>query len=213
MCADWLGLEQERELWAAGYHWLAGLDEVGRGAWAGPVVAAAVVLPAERNDIDSVLCGVRDSKALTPRQREALFPLIYRTALGVGVGMASSRFIDRWGIVPATRQAMAMAVRNLPLEPHYLLIDALKLPDVQLPQRGLIKGDTHVLSIAAASIVAKVFRDRLMVALAGRYCDYGFAAHKGYGTAAHRAALQRLGPCPEHRMSFAPLRVRVSAAL
>jgi ribonuclease HII len=212
MCADWLGLEQERELWTAGYRWLAGLDEVGRGAWAGPVVAAAVVLPAERNDIDSVLCGVRDSKALTPRQREALFPLIYRTALGVGVGMASSRFIDRWGIVPATRQAMAMAVRNLPLEPHYLLIDALKLPDVQLPQRGLIKGDTHVLSIAAASIVAKVFRDRLMVALGGRYCDYGFAAHKGYGTAAHRAALQRLGPCPEHRMSFAPLRVRASAA-
>jgi ribonuclease HII len=212
MCSDWLGLEQERELWAAGYRWLAGLDEAGRGAWAGPVVAAAVVLPAERNDIDSLLYGVRDSKVLTPRQREALFPLIHKAALGVGVGMASSRFIDRWGIVPATRQAMAMAVHNLPLEPHYLLIDALKLPDVQLPQRALIKGDAHVLSIAAASIVAKVFRDRLMVALGDYYCGYGFAAHKGYGTAAHRAALQRLGPCTEHRMSFAPLRARVSAA-
>jgi ribonuclease HII len=208
MCADWLGLEQERELWAAGYRWLAGLDEVGRGSWAGPVVAAAVVLPPERNDLDSLLGGVRDSKVLTARQREALFPLIHQAALGVGVGMASARFIDRWGIVPATRQAMAMAVRNLPLKPHCLLIDALKLPDVQLPQRALIDGDAYVLSIAAASIVAKVFRDRLMVALGTRYGDYGFAAHKGYGTAAHRTALQRLGPCPEHRMSFAPLRAR-----
>jgi ribonuclease HII len=212
MCADWLGLEQERELWAAGYHWLAGLDEVGRGAWAGPVVAAAVVLPAERKDVDSVLCEVRDSKALTPRQREALLPLIYKIAAGVGVGMASSRFIDRWGIVPATRLAMAMAVRNLRLAPDYLLIDALKLPDVQLPQRALVQGDAHVLSIAAASIVAKVFRDRLMVALGSQYGNYGFAAHKGYGTPAHRAALQRLGPCPEHRMSFAPLRARVAPA-
>jgi ribonuclease HII len=213
MCADWLGLEQERALWAAGYRRLAGIDEAGRGAWAGPVVAAAVVLPAERSDIDSVLCGVRDSKILTPRQREALFPLIHRTALGVGIGMASSRFIDRWGIVPATRLAMAMAVRNLPLEPTYLLIDALRLPDVQLPQRALIKGDAHVLSIAAASVVAKVFRDRLMLALGGRYCDYGFGAHKGYGTAAHRTALEHLGPCPEHRMSFAPLRAWVKGEL
>jgi len=212
MCSDWLGLEQERELWTAGYRWLAGIDEAGRGAWAGPVVAAAVVLPAERNDMDSILCGVRDSKVLTPRQREALVPLIYQTALAVGVGMASSRFIDRWGIVPATRQAMAMAVRNLPLEPHYLLIDALKLPEVQLPQLALIKGDAHVLSIAAASIVAKVFRDRLMVALGSRQGDYGFAAHKGYGTAAHRAALHHLGPCAEHRMSFAPLRLREGRA-
>jgi ribonuclease HII len=211
MCADWLGLEQERELWAAGYRWLAGLDEVGRGSWAGPVVAAAVVLPPERNDLDSLLGGVRDSKVLTARQREALFPLIHQAALGVGVGMASARFIDRWGIVPATRQAMAMAVRNLPLKPHCLLIDALKLPDVQLPQRALIDGDAFVLSIAAASIVAKVFRDRLMVAMGTRYGDYGFAAHKGYGTPEHRAALQRLGPCPEHRMSFAPLRAQVSA--
>jgi len=206
MCSDWLGLERERELWSAGYRWLAGLDEAGRGSWAGPVVAAAVILPPERNDVDSILRGVRDSKILTPHQREALFPLIYATATGVGVGMASSRFIDRRGIVAATRQAMAMAVHNLPLVPQYLLIDALKLPDLRLPQRALIKGDAHVLSIAAASIVAKVFRDRLMVALGNYYCGYGFAAHKGYGTAAHRAALQRLGPCAEHRMSFAPLR-------
>jgi len=211
MSSDWLGLAQERKLWAAGYRWLAGLDEVGRGAWAGPVVAAAVILPAEPGDVASILHGVRDSKVLSPHQREALFPLIHETALGVGVGMASSRFIDRWGIVPATRQAMAMAVHNLPLEPHYLLIDALKLPDVQLPQRAFIRGDAHILSIAAASIVAKVFRDRLMLALGNYYCDYGFAKHKGYGTAAHRAALQRLGPCTEHRMSFAPLRPPATA--
>lgn len=211
MRSNWLGLQQERELWAAGYRWLAGLDEAGRGAWAGPVVAAAVVLPAERSDICALLHGVRDSKTLTAHQREALFPLIHQTALGVGVGMASSWFIDRWGIVRAVRQAMAMAVHSLPLQPSYLLIDALKLPDVQLPQRALIKGDAHVLSIAAASIVAKVFRDRLMATLSSCYRDYGFAAHKGYGTAAHRAALQRLGPCAEHRMSFAPLRPRASA--
>jgi len=212
MSSDWLGLEQERELWAAGYRWLAGIDEAGRGAWAGPVVAAAVVLPAERNDLATILCGVRDSKVLTPRQREALVPLIHQAALAVGIGMASSRFIDRRGIVPATRQAMAMAVHNLSLPPHCLLIDALKLPEVPLPQRALIKGDAHVLSIAAASIVAKVFRDRLMVALGERCCGYGFARHKGYGTAAHRAALQLLGPCPEHRLSFAPLRERDGAA-
>lgn len=210
MRSDWLGLEQERALWAAGYRWLAGLDEAGRGAWAGPVVAAAVVLP-ERDDIESLLRGVRDSKILTPRQREALVPVIHQTALSVGVGMASARFIDRRGIVPATRQAMAMAVRNLSLQPHHLLIDALRLPDVPLPQRALIKGDAYVLSIAAASIVAKVFRDRLMVSLGTCHRGYGFAAHKGYGTAAHRAALQQLGPCPEHRMSFAPLRARDAA--
>ena len=209
MRCERLGLEQERELWAAGYRWLAGLDEAGRGAWAGPVVAAAVVLP-ERDDIVSLLRGVRDSKILSPRQREALVPVIHQTALAVGVGMASARFIDRRGIVPATRQAMAMAVHNLSLQPHHLLIDALRLPDVPLPQRALIKGDAYVLSIAAASIVAKVFRDRLMVSLGTCYRGYGFAAHKGYGTAAHRAALQQLGPCPEHRMSFAPLRDGIS---
>jgi len=205
MCAKRLGLEQERELWAAGYRWLAGLDEVGRGAWAGPVVAAAVILP-QRARLCSTLRGVRDSKVLTPRQRVSLCPLICETALAVGVGMSSSRFIDRHGIVAATRQAMAMAVHNLPLQPHCLLIDALRLPDLELPQRALIHGDAFVLSIAAASIVAKVYRDRLMVQLGDYYCDYGFAAHKGYGTAAHRAALQRMGPCPEHRMSFGPLR-------
>lgn len=208
-----LGLEQERELWAAGYRWLAGLDEAGRGAWAGPVVAAAVVLPHDCAELGCVLHEVRDSKVLSAHKREALFPLICAMSLGVGVGMASARFIDHWGIVPATRQAMCMAVRNLPLAPHYLLIDALKLPDAHTAQVSLIKGDARVLSIAAASIIAKVFRDQVMVALDGYQPGYGFAAHKGYGTAAHRTALQRLGPCPEHRLSFEPLRAQDSKGL
>ncbi len=199
-------LELEHELWAAGYRWLAALDEAGRGAWTGPVVAAAVILPAARSDLANVLRQVRDSKLLTPRRRETLFPLICETALTVGIGMASSRFIDRHRIIKATQLAMLMALRNLHLEPHCLLIDGLKLPDVEVPQHSLPKGDARVLSIAAASIVAKVVRDRLMVALEASHPDYGFAAHKGYGTSAHRAALERLGPCPAHRMSFAPLR-------
>ena len=207
MRAEGLGLKQERELWAEGYRRLAGVDEVGRGAWAGPVVAAAVMLP-RRGAVASTLSRVRDSKVLTARQRELLSPLIHEVALGVGLGMASARFIDRRGIVAATRQAMAMAVRNLPLGPDCLLIDALRLPDLPIHQRALIDGDAYVLSIAAASIVAKVFRDRLMVAMGERYGDYGFAEHKGYGTAMHRAALQELGPCAEHRMSFAPVRDR-----
>jgi ribonuclease HII len=193
-------------LWAAGYRWIAGLDEAGRGAWAGPVVAAAVILPPDRGDLADVLVEVRDSKLLTPRKRAALFPLICETAVAAGVGMASPHFIDRQRIIKATQLAMVMAVRNLRLGPHYLLIDALKLPDVGIPQRGLIKGDARVLSIAAASIVAKVFRDRLMVAFDEYQPGYGFATHKGYGTPAHRAALERLGPCAVHRMSFAPLR-------
>lgn len=201
-----LGLSLEEELWAGGYRWVAGLDEVGRGAWAGPVVAAAVVLPPGRRQVAACLEGVRDSKALTPLRRVALVPLICEVALGVGIGLASPRFVDRRGIVRATRQAMVMAVRNLPVRPQCLLIDGMGLPELPMAQRGINHGDASVLSIAAASIVAKVFRDRLMAAMDFYYPDYGFAQHKGYGTAAHRSVLQRLGPCPEHRLSFAPLR-------
>ncbi len=201
-----LGLRQEGELWKAGYRLVAGLDEAGRGAWAGPVAAAAVILPPDRSDLASALHEVRDSKALTPLKREALFPLICETSLAVSVGMASSQFIDKWGIITATRQAMIIALRNLPFVPHYLLVDALRLPGVDIPQRSLIRGDARVLSIAAASILAKVSRDRLMIALDEYQPGYGFAAHKGYGTPAHRAALELLGPCSAHRLSFAPLR-------
>jgi ribonuclease HII len=199
-------LELESQRWNAGQRWVAGLDEAGRGAWAGPVVAAAIVLPSGRPDLACALADVRDSKALTPREREALFPLILGTCVAAGVGMSSSHFIDRWGIVPATQQSMRMALHNLSLLPDYLLIDAMHLPGLQIPQFSLPKGDACVLSIAAASIVAKVFRDRLMIAMDDYQPGYGFGAHKGYGTRAHRAALHRLGPCPAHRLSFSPLR-------
>jgi ribonuclease HII len=199
-------LELERELWLSGLLRIAGLDEAGRGAWAGPVVAAAVVLPPDRGNLQQVLEGVNDSKQLAARRREALFPLICRTALAVGVGRASARFIDVAGIVPATHRAMSMALCNLGVSIDFLLIDGLQLPQFGQPQRAVIHGDALVLSIAAASIVAKVSRDRLMVALGKRQPGYGFTAHKGYGTRAHRAALERLGPCAAHRLSFAPLR-------
>jgi len=199
-------LDTELTLFGQGYRLIAGLDEVGRGSWAGPVMAAAVALPLERQGLLEDLAGVRDSKQLAPRQRERLLPLIRRAALAIGIGSVPAAEIDRIGIVPATRQAMALALADLGLQPDYLLIDALRLPAIRLPQYALPKGDAKCLCIAAASIVAKVARDQLMVAEEARYPGYGFAAHKGYGTAQHRAALAQLGPCPIHRLSFAPLR-------
>ena len=202
------GLERERRLWARGCLAVAGLDEAGRGAWAGPVVAAAVILPPHQKNLLRTLRGVRDSKTLSPAQRERLEPLVRANAHAVGVGLASARYIDAYGIIAATRLAMQMALDSLGDELDHLLIDALRLPELSVPQTVLVRGDARVLSIAAASVVAKVYRDRLMVALSQSYPAYGFAAHKGYGTAAHRLALARCGPCPEHRLSFAPLRAR-----
>ena len=199
-------LDYEMALWARGYRHVAGLDEAGRGAWAGPVVAAAVILPP--NDAGSVgrLAGVCDSKLLTAKRREALLASIQAHALAIGVGIVPAAEIDTGGIVPATRQAMTLALQTLSLAADSLLIDYLTLPDLPLPQTGLPKGDALVLSIAAASIVAKVSRDRLMVDWDAVYPGYGFARHKGYGTPEHRAALARLGPCAIHRRSFAPVR-------
>ncbi len=194
-------LTAERRLWALGYSRIAGIDEAGRGPWAGPVVAAAVILP-PREDVLQALAGVTDSKRLSPAQREALFHRIHRVALGVGVGEASAREIDAMGIVPATQLAMHRAIVALPEPPDYLLIDYVSLPDVTLPQEAIVKGDARVLSIAAASIIAKVTRDRIMVEMDARYPGYGFARHKGYGTRAHREALRRLGPSPIHRTSW-----------
>jgi ribonuclease HII len=199
-------LDHETKLWLLGHKRVAGLDEVGRGAWAGPVVAAAVILPSDGTDLRTVLRGVNDSKRLTPRMREALVPRIIEAAVAVGIGMASAQFIDARGIVQATRQAMALALRELPDPPQALLIDALILPDIALPQHGIVKGDSRVLSIAAASIVAKVFRDQLMRNEELYFPGYGFARHKGYGTAQHRAALSVLGPSPIHRLTFTPVR-------
>lgn len=199
-------LIEEQRLQALGYRYIAGLDEAGRGTWAGPVVAAAVLLPLNRSDLAPALEGVRDSKQCTARQRDALYERIAEVALAVGVGSCSSERIDQIGIVSATREAMAQAVAGLSVSPEALLIDALSLPDLALPQLALPKGDARSLSIAAASIVAKVTRDRMMVELDARYNGYGFARHKGYGTAYHRQALACYGPSAAHRLSFAPLR-------
>jgi ribonuclease HII len=196
---------------ARGFLHIAGLDEAGRGAWAGPVVAAAVVLPLLRGRAAEVslpeeLIPVRDSKLLSPARREELFRAIQTTALAVGVGMVTAEEIDAQGIVPATRLAMRMALSGLNPAAQHLLIDYLLLPEVELPQKAMAHGDTFCYSIAAASIVAKVQRDHLMVELGARFPEYGFSQHKGYGTRAHRTALAQLGPSPIHRLSWAPCR-------
>jgi len=187
-------------LWQGGLRHVAGVDEAGRGALAGPVAAAVVILPP---DIEpDALDGVMDSKQLSSSRRQAAATLVRRIALAWAVGFASAREIDRWGILPATRLAVRRALRQLTVPPEYLLLDHLLLPEVELPQTAMPKGDALVLSIAAASVLAKTSRDALMEALEARYPGYGFAQHKGYGTAAHRAALRRLGPSPIHRRSF-----------
>jgi ribonuclease HII len=198
-------LQEELGLYAAGHTRVAGLDEVGRGAWAGPVCAAAVVLPLNRPDLPDLLTGVRDSKQLSPARREILLPVILDVAEAVEVGWATPTEVDERGVVLATQQAMARAVAELDGRVDALLVDYLRLPDLDLPQRALPKADARCLSVAAASIVAKVTRDQLMVALDRDFAGYGFARHKGYGTRQHREALARLGPSPIHRMSWRPI--------
>jgi ribonuclease HII len=195
----------EQALWAAGVEQVAGVDEAGRGAWAGPVSAGAVILPPHFELMDN-LAGVRDSKQMTPRQRAQWVVKICAAALAWGVGMATAEEIDALGIVPATRLAMQRALAQLQPPAQHLLVDALRLPQNNLPQQALIKGDARVLSIAAASVLAKTARDALMVELAQQYPGYGLERHKGYGTAAHQAALLELGPSPIHRKTFAPVR-------
>ena len=192
-------------LLSQGYCSIAGLDEAGRGCLAGPVVAAAVILPFDDN-CQVHLNGVRDSKQLTAQARDRLYEIIIQHALAVGVGMGSVELIDERNILQATKHAMRAAIAQLSIPPQALLLDALLLPDIPLPQRSIIKGDTLCLSIAAASIIAKVTRDRLMLQLHDQYPAYGFAQHKGYGTQAHLAALRQYGATPLHRRSFAPVR-------
>jgi ribonuclease HII len=198
-------LDHEISAWSKGYRCVAGLDEAGRGAWAGPVVAAAVILPPGDKELAHHLAGVRDSKELAPSRRESLLEVICAHAVAVGVGAVSPADIDTYGIVPATCQAMSLALKVLSPPADYLLIDYLALPDSPLPQVSLPRGDAFILSVAAASIVAKVSRDRMMVDLAPHFPGYGFAQHKGYGTPQHQAALASLGACHIHRFSFAPL--------
>jgi ribonuclease HII len=197
-------LDQERALWANGALWIAGIDEAGRGAWAGPVVAAAVILPQIINfNLD--LAGVRDSKKMTPKQRESWRRTIERSAVTFGIGQASSREIDQHGILPATYLAATRAIQYLSVYPDHLLIDHIHLPEITLPQTSISKGDLTSLSIAAASILAKTKRDAILCEIDKQYPKYAFAQHKGYGTTAHRLAIQKFGPTPIHRMSFAPL--------
>jgi ribonuclease HII len=198
-------LDYEQVAWSAGYRRVAGLDEAGRGAWAGPVVAAAVILPGDDPDLARDLAGVRDSKLLTAAQRELLLEAIQARAVGIGVGAVAPAGIDERGIVPATQEAMVLALEALASAADYLLIDHVTLPGVPLPQVSIPQGDALILSVAAASIVAKVSRDRLMIDLDAQFPGYGFARHKGYGTAGHQAALASLGACTIHRFSFAPL--------
>ncbi len=199
------GLALEIALWGTGHCLIAGLDEVGRGAWAGPVVAAAVILPPPPAPLASLLGQVDDSKRLSPAERERLAILIRECAIAAAVGSVPAGEIDRIGIVPATRLAMCQALAGLSVKPDFLLLDYLTLPEIRLPQRGVPHGDALSLSIAAASIIAKVDRDRWMAGQDTCYAGYGFAHHKGYGTAEHQGALRRLGPCPLHRLSFQPL--------
>jgi ribonuclease HII len=205
MSGYWPTLTEESRYVQTGHSKVAGIDEAGRGAWAGPVAAAAVILPLEDPALPERLRGVRDSKLCTPRQRDQLYEVICHTAVAWGASLVPASRIDEIGIVPATREAMRQAILDLTPPADALLIDALRLPDLELPQRALKKGDRYCLTIAAASILAKVTRDRVMIALDARRPQYGFAAHKGYGTRKHREALQRWGPSREHRWYFAPV--------
>jgi ribonuclease HII len=197
-------LKMETDLMSRGYKLIAGIDEVGRGALAGPVVAAAVIIPDNNRlpDYD----GIRDSKEMSPVSRDNAFEVIISWAVDIGIGIVSPQIIDEINILGATRRAMRQAVGNLSLEPDFLLIDGMALPHSSISQQGIIKGDKRCLSIACASIIAKVIRDRIMIDLDRSFPEYGFAVHKGYGTKRHLLSLSRNGPAAVHRYSFAPVR-------
>jgi ribonuclease HII len=188
-----------------GFVRIAGVDEAGRGAWAGPVVAAAVILPCTPEAMTQ-LAGVNDSKKLSVRQREAMREVVQQVALAWAVGSASCAEIDALGILPATRLAMARAIEGLVVPAEALLIDAVKLPAVKLPQQSFNFADSISLSVAAASILAKTTRDAMMCELDERLAGYRFTLHKGYGTRVHQQCLRALGPSPAHRHSFKPIR-------
>ena len=188
----------EGQAWREGRVRVAGVDEAGRGPLAGPVVAAAVIVTPEHR-----VRGVRDSKLLPPERRNELFEIIHQRALGVAVAIVDHVTIDRVNILQATRLAMLDALARLPVPPDFVITDFVALPDVPCPQKNLVDGDARCASVAAASIVAKVTRDRIMLEIDKQFPEYGFARHKGYATPDHLAALDRYGPCPVHRRSFA----------
>ncbi|MFC2067752.1 ribonuclease HII [Chloroflexota bacterium] len=195
---------EEAKLRGQGYRLIAGIDEVGCGALAGPVVAAAVILP---YPLDASWLGqVRDSKQLTPTTRELLSHHLHEIAISIGIGMVPHDFVDSHGLTRARQRAMKLAINQLQPQPDTLLIDYILVPEIKLHQKGIKYGDSVCISIACASIVAKVARDQLMVELDKNYPGYGLTRHKGYGTKEHLSCLQRLGPSPIHRRSFQPVR-------
>ena len=198
-------LEFEIPLWNSGFRHVAGIDEAGRGPLAGPVAAAAVILPVDPY-VEITLSGVRDSKQMTASQRTYWADCLKEIALAYGIGFGSVQEIDAEGILPATYLAVWRALADLSLQPDHILLDYIHLPGFLGPQTSLVKGDARCLSIASASVLAKTARDKLLCDLDNQYPGYGFARHKGYGTFEHLQALQQLGPCPIHRMSFRPLK-------
>ena len=201
-------LRYETELLSSGFHAIAGTDEAGRGPLAGPVVAAAVILHPGQ-----IIAGVTDSKKLSEGKREKLFPTIMAEARAVAVGICGHEEIDELNILRASLEAMRRAVTALHVVADFILIDGTFSLSLELPQRTIIQGDSLSISIAAASIIAKVTRDRLMVEYDARYPGYGFARHKGYGVRVHAEALRALGPCAIHRKSFAPVRAAMAAGV
>ncbi len=187
----------ERMCEEKGYHLICGIDEAGRGPLAGPVVAGAVILPS-----DCEILGMNDSKKLSHKRREALYDEVMDKAVAVGVGVVGSRRIDEINILQADYEAMCEAIGSLSVMPEVLLNDAVTIPQVKIEQKNIIHGDAKSISIASASIIAKVTRDRMMEEYDSLFPEYGFAKHKGYGTAEHYTALKKYGPCPIHRMSF-----------
>ena len=198
-------LSHEKHTRSRGFRLIAGIDEAGRGPLAGPVVAAAVILPE-----GLLIRGVNDSKKLSPATRERLFDIIMEQAVSVGIGMGTPELIDRINILQATRHAMREALTQLTPQPDFILVDGITTIDSPIPQKTIKQGDSHSISIAAASIIAKVSRDRLMRDLDDRYPGYGFAGHKGYGSASHLEAIRRLGPSPIHRMTFGGVKEHVA---
>jgi ribonuclease HII len=205
-------LKFEKELWGEGFHVVAGLDEAGRGAWAGPVYAGAVVLPTDER-ICELLSGVRDSKQMTPRERWRWEGCIKSASIAWAVGSASESEIDESGIVEATCLAMQRALDQLVYPPDHLLIDYISLHDCKCPQLSLPKGDCQSLSIASASVLAKTARDAFMISLDAQYSGYGFRTNMGYGTPEHQIALNTLGITTIHRKTFRPIAVRLNPQL
>ena len=198
--------KEERELLARGFTVVAGVDEAGCGCWAGPVYAAAVILP-----FDSRIGLVRDSKTLSLEQRERVVARVKEEAAAWAVGTASPQEIDALNIRGAGALAMRRAVEALTMVPHFVISDAFHIPGLLMPQKAVVRGDLHVKSVAAASVIAKVERDLEMTRLDADHPGYGFSNHKGYGTKEHQAALAKLGPSPIHRMSYAPIKALLDA--